>query len=279
MLTLTIRHESGHSLHELIRGLNSAYRSLNGNAPWSRQKRRRGIIGSIRGFEITRGECGWHPHLHVLLFFERQISEVDRTDLEEWLQERWPRYVGSNAPEGTTPDRNHGVRLTYCHDGSYVAKMHLEITAPRGKQPKGGSRTPWDILHAWNIHGRNEDAALLREYESATRGINFVRWSRGLKKRFGIGEQEDSEIVQGQAEEQQVLALLGPALWRAVRRIPGAPIRVLESAEAGGGRAVEALLRKIAPNAPLVTTSEPDWTEGEGTAELWEDLTRGDKTG
>lgn len=83
MLTFTIRHQRGESLGDLMDILEKAIRDF-----WSNTRKSFLPVGKVRAYECTYGVNGWHPHFHVLAFFE---SEPD-IDIQA-LQTAWVRSV------------------------------------------------------------------------------------------------------------------------------------------------------------------------------------------
>jgi hypothetical protein len=67
LLSLTVRHGWGDDLRKMRSGLADAWRGLTRGAPWRKFSDKVGLRGSIRAAEVTHGENGFHPHLHVLL--------------------------------------------------------------------------------------------------------------------------------------------------------------------------------------------------------------------
>ncbi|MEL7209627.1 MAG: protein rep, partial [Actinomycetota bacterium] len=84
MLTFTLPHYASDSLFELWEAMTRAWESMtSGQVYAERIKARYGILGFIKAVEVTIGFHGWHPHLHVLIFHDTQLSTEDGS-LEEF---------------------------------------------------------------------------------------------------------------------------------------------------------------------------------------------------
>jgi len=192
MVTLTVRHGLGQSLKKIRKGVANAWRKV-----WQgkRAKLLRELFHvkhSIRALEVTHGENGWHPHLHVLVLG----NTAPEPAALEYLRELWIAAVESELGEENAPDWSHGVVLSTGGGGSYLAKMGLEVTHHHTKAARRSSRTPWEIaLDA--IEGDEASAALWREYVSAMKGARQLTWSRGTRRFFGLGLRDsDAAIVE-----------------------------------------------------------------------------------
>lgn len=56
-------------------------------------------VGFCRALELTHGKNGWHPHLHVLVFFAPSASSEGLGHFIRWLPERWIRYTLADGYE------------------------------------------------------------------------------------------------------------------------------------------------------------------------------------
>jgi hypothetical protein len=107
-----------------------------------------------------------------------------------------------------------------------------------------GHRTPWEILAASAAYGDCDDLALCHEWERDTRGVQAIRWSRGLHKLVDVQEQTDEELRAIEIGGELVY-IFAEGEWYVVSRTRGARARVLELAEASGSRAVERYVRNL----------------------------------
>jgi len=249
MFTLTLPHRVGMSLDVLYEVVGKGWRGVIGGRPWKRMKESFGIEGYIKSQETTVGLNGWHPHLHVLLFLKRPLLQEEREQLESVLFNSWANHVERNGlafPKRSlfylepVEDAEAASRYLAKCDEDNLRKMGLEMAR---HDLKGGQvnesrsreqRTPFQILSDFFEYGDSKDLALWHEYEQAAKGKHSISWSRGLKKALGIGACEDLELVESE-EGGAVIAEVVGGDWKLVCSVFGAPVRLLELAEAGGG--------------------------------------------
>jgi hypothetical protein len=150
----------------------------------------------------------------------------------EWLGKRWQDCVEREMSKSHRPDLVHGLVCTRSHDGSeYLTKLGLEIGSSGTKEGRSGSRTPWDIARD-AVAGDVESEALWKEYSAATFRHHQLTFSRGLREKFAVEEVSD-EIAAAREEEGPgvLVAELDGDTWRAVTRMRGGVLALLEAAE------------------------------------------------
>jgi hypothetical protein len=129
MLTVTLRHRAGLSLKELLSGLIFAWRKTRQGGAVQRIWTER-VSASARAVEVTDGENGWHPHLHVLVRVDRGWTEEEKTT----LLERWQRQVRAVLGDACVPSDSRALVWSALFDAgdanarpSYLAKLGLEV--------------------------------------------------------------------------------------------------------------------------------------------------------
>lgn len=180
-LTLTMRHNSGHSLNKLWNHLTHAWGAVTtgkGQRAWKQDKELYGIAGYLRLVEVTHGDSGWHVHAHVLLFCDPARAALlnalqnDRvgehgagfTDAEVNALgvSMFTRWRNALNVDGIRPSMSRGVDIRRVRSddriADYFAKQlyHLkgegstahDVTGSHGKEAKNGNRTPFGILAA-----------------------------------------------------------------------------------------------------------------------------------
>lgn len=189
MVTLTIRHELGQALADLLDVLKGSWRSVQQRRDWKLDVRPL-LVGSITATEVTRGPNGWHPHLHLLLFVP--AGSTLAADLARWLPPVWRSTVRRRLP-GSSPDLRHGVHVQVLDASAagYVSKIADETARA---DLKSDARSIWSVLDAIE-DGETWAIACFSEWFAATKGKRAIVWSRGLKDRFGITEKSDEEIA------------------------------------------------------------------------------------
>ena len=275
MLTLTAPHQRSDDLRELLamqsRALNSFWNDRQVKGVFQEM----GVIGQIRALEVTHGRKseqnnGWHPHYHVLLF---SGSGVDLTNQDvppvlDWVITLYTRWAACCVKAGLgRPSLAHGLKLDDgSHAAKYVSKWGLEDEMTKGHTKKAlHGETPFDFLRAVLANPEDKQAAaLFRHFAEVFKGKRQLHWSRGLKKRYAIGERSDDELAH---EKEDALELLLGTItleqWRDVLAVEGRGA-VLSLAASSGWPAVQDYLHTIAiervaqnaaltPILPLIT--------------------------
>jgi hypothetical protein len=208
-------------------------------------KERYGEHGWVRTVEVTKGENGWHPHLHVVLVFDGRLSgDMVRAAVAEFFP-IWQRALqreGYDARERwTNPDGSIGgaldVRVSTEETGAALAEyftkfVTLELTGAVNKRGKGKGLTPFQLARAAFIDG---DADAYDDWAVRTkvsRGRQQLTWSAGLRELAGLSKEERTgeEIAEDELGDDDEL-ILPPETWRAVR---GDQVQLLLAAEDGG---------------------------------------------
>lgn len=158
LLTFTLSHHITDKLTDLERGLRKAFdRAFSGR--WYQDfKHEWFMVGKITARETTRGVNGWHPHLHVLAFFERDYDTVTLMAMHAAISRRWrekAKFSGFSASQQYGVD----VRNAKSDIASYIAKFgrepadyswsaEHEMSLHVYKKPKMGGVTPFQLLGA-----------------------------------------------------------------------------------------------------------------------------------
>lgn len=225
-LTLTCEHHMGDQLEPRLATMAEALHSVLKGSGWDRRRRRLAYRGTIRAVEVTHGFNGWHPHVHVLVLFDRPLSGAERDDLERWVLGRW-RTVIERKGFGEVSAR-HGVDLrpvTTAPDvANYLTKIEGGWSAghevARGDSKRKG-QAPFALLREFVETGDVDLRDLWLEYEAATFGKRAIRWSPGLRAYLLGDEQEASDIELASAEGAGLTllrALVADDVWnQAVR--------------------------------------------------------------
>jgi hypothetical protein len=261
-LTLTLRHSAADSLQDLITSVRHCWSKVTTGRAWMADQKDSGIVGYVRTVEVTFGDldsggAGWHPHVHALVFVDRDLDDSSVKRLEDSIFSRWERAALRTG--AGQPTREHGVRLQHVRRGGpslgeYLSKVTDEFGVER---PVGMEMTRGDLksnvsgwgrgLHPFQLLdvvelGGEEDAqranALWHEYESATKGLRCLTWSRGLlDDLFPDGLPEEHED-----ENRELVVEIPFPVWRDAGR-RGVDVEILEAVEWGGSATtVRALL-------------------------------------
>lgn len=276
LLTLTMPHDYGEGLADLLRTVRASFGAMVSGKAWQMDKANFGVDFYIVAHDTTVGVNGWHPHLHVLLFGGRELNDLEVMALGDRLHARWSRAVVKRGHR--PPSREHGTQLERARTRRDVTRYIAQVVAgddddDRRTKPvalemargdlktarMAGHRTPWQVLDDlvsrrarsgdWtpaDDADDDRDVALWREWEKATKGVQAIRWSRGLRKAVGLTtEKTDEEIVAEEVGGVNCFTFPEDLSWRAVSSTPGARAAVLRAAERGGPPAVKALVGAI----------------------------------
>lgn len=227
LVTFTNRHHRGDNLISLLNGQKKAFVKF-----WQKRKitemlRCLGYKGRIVATEVTWGcENGWHPHYHMLFFFDH---EINMQGLRTFLALEWQdvcKKVGLKVP-----DMEHGVDVqdgTYASE--YVSKWGLEYEMTKGHTKKGlnGSLTPFDLLRGADVH--EEYKNLFKEFADAFKGKQQLVWSKGLKSLLNIEQKTDEQIVDETEKSSIQVNELSYQIWGLILRYKKRP-KILELVE------------------------------------------------
>lgn len=257
LLTLTIRHGAGDDPERVIRGVQRAVSRLRARRGWLRAMARLGAIGDCKALEMTHGPNGWHPHAHAIVFTAWDVPPAVRIEVEDSLAHEWRQAVISEMEMKHAPDIAHGVDVRYKAAGdvaSYITKLGLEIVDPGSKTARKQNRTPLDIAEAAS-RGESGALRLWQSYVRATHGLKFLTWSgRGrtwqdVRARYGMREQDDQTIVDGEDLGAVEVARVGAAEWDAGLREHA--LAIVELVESGGAPALHRALDRARLDAAL----------------------------
>lgn len=256
MLTLTMRHNLGHSLDDCWSALSYGWDKVNSGKQWIADKDMWGIDGWNRVTETTHGdENGWHVHAHVVMFFNREVGMETVRFVGQRMYQRWEKALrrkGFDAVEEHGLDirkadeavADYLAKTTYAEDPKLQAaaeayrqankasakKLAGEAALGVFKEARRGNRTPFKILDSI-IAGKRagldttKDERIWHEWEQSSRGRKQMQWSQfkgpdGLKLRDRVGlndEKKDEEVTEEDQLKGEVVAWLPKATWNVVK--------------------------------------------------------------
>lgn len=232
LVTFTLSHHKNDNLSTVKRALIKA-RKLLVSGRWAKQfAAEHHIIGMVRSLEVTYGDNGWHPHMHVLYFFDQEIAIIP---FEENIKARWGQCV---AAAGSFASWDYGCDVRYSDKevANYVAKfgrqpewkendqvlsadkwsISHEVTKGPSKVSKNGGSTPLQLLSDFS-YGNSVSGALFVQYAMNFKGERQLVYSPGLRDRLGLDvEKTDDELAVEQSEVAIILAQLNREQWRIV---------------------------------------------------------------
>jgi hypothetical protein len=176
---------------------------------------RLGLIGSIRTIDITYTENGWHPHVHQLMLFVRQLTPGEVAELRTFLFDRWQSALTRRGFARLHPVHGLDVRPVYDSSGvsQYVAKVEdgwgigWELAR---SDLKHRSVSPMQLLADWALGGDLVARALWQEYETVTFGRRCIQWTPGLRKSLvpEVEELTDEELATKEGEDERLLTFV-----------------------------------------------------------------------
>jgi hypothetical protein len=258
-VTVTLQHDRGDRLDDLVEVLKDGFRRTRSGAPWGRIRDAFGLVGSVTGLEITHGlEHGWHPHQHTMMLSDLPADQIDAEDLRERLTARFGAMLARRG-RYVSPIYGIDVRVGDEAAADYLTKGHRwgpahEVAKASTKKARSG-RSPWELLEAYN-DGDRQAGALFREYDAALKGRRQLTYSRGLRDRLGIGaELGDQELAEQEREPATVLVTLSWSEFKELLR-QGRRAQLLAVADSGRADLVVAYLVALGIRAPEVHDPE-----------------------
>jgi hypothetical protein len=270
-VTLTLPHQAGDRLARTVELVSAGFRAINSGRSYREEHDVFGILGHIRAFEVTHGDNGWHPHLHVILATVRPTTQNAAAALEARWQAKWDKWLTSNGwPAslvgiGVRVDR---VRRDADAAGAYLAKLQEgekidrsvgnEVARADLKGGRRSSRVPFEILADFGSDGLVDDLDLWQEFQLATKGRSAIRWSKGLRALLLPDDDEltDEEIAAAEIGGNTV-AILAPWLYRKIAGRPYGEAFLHVAAEQGGLAGIMRYVRAMGLDVAGVMKPDP----------------------
>ncbi len=239
-----------------------------------------GYLGFVRSLEVTHGENGWHPHLHVLIFTEKALMPAQVDLMRHVLWGKWEARVFKvtgklpsrkafsfdPAIRGSLEEKDFAVvehdLVHVCPVTGYVTKYGTdrelqeviknrrkwgaadELTKANAKKGgRAGGRSPWQLLADFQ-DGDIHAGMLWKEFITAFKGRAQLYWSQGLRSKLGLDDEaSDEQLAAAITMEDMLLARISDADWKLIlaRDLRGQVLEVLRS---GTWSDVELLLKE-----------------------------------
>lgn len=238
MCTLTVRHRRDQSLDDLKKAVQTASRLARQGAPWSRAKKKYGVMGVISAPEVTWSpDAGWHFHIHTA--FVMRTTPENAEELGHWFVRRYMDYIhelGFTAlidAQDVSLINNHKNLAKYIGKGvSKTRDLAWEMAGQATKKARSkGGLHPFDILE--QASGSDAMKELFREYAGAMKGVRSCVITKALADKLGIEPDADGEKEGETQVEPDVLGTLPTFVWNKVmNRMKGSV--VLSILEDGG---------------------------------------------
>jgi hypothetical protein len=118
------------------------------------------------------------------------------------------------------PEIGVNVRATTHAAADYISKWGAASELTKSSLKIGqevAHYTPFDLLYLYGGEGKKWAGDAFKEYAGAMRGVNQIRWSKGLRKLLGLGlDVTDSELVESPEEDDSILAQLTIDQWKII---------------------------------------------------------------
>lgn len=262
-VTLTFPHGISDDLKEILPKMTKAYGKLS-NGKYSVKSQlekispKAKIHGFIRAVEVTHGDNGFHPHIHMIVFSNQEATS---SLLEGVYKDAWLRACRlSGLP---VPSLQHGCIVK---DGSYAAEyaskwgIEDEMTKANQKQTKNKKGvTPWGLLRCIKDgddekYSPDRAKALFLVYSNAFKGKRQLYWSNGLRSLLWMKKEiTDKELADQSADKlAKILSVLTVEQWKVIRG------RKLESVLLDVAEANQQALGDFIRNLTLINKSKSE---------------------
>ena len=221
-LTLTVRHSRFDTLKKSLDKISENYRSFQNQRFFSRNKIDLGFIGQVKTLEITYSMVnGWHPHLHVLFFYNHSDSNKIENFQKDFIS-RWFKYKDNN---GTLGGQNQQILSSDNALSNYLAKYDITSEMTKGQIKSSKGLTPFtalakiacgdyaDYMEKHRLYG------VYAQYVEQTQGKHFVNISNSLRQEYSEFMEEfnktDEEIV-NEVNIDEVLLKVSLPIWKLI---------------------------------------------------------------
>lgn len=287
MLTQTASHSRKTSLVDFVARFQAAQRDLKEHRQYKQWQKNTGAKFTIRAVETTddnpdhSGKSGWHFHSHTLIFFERPraFTKREAEKFTKMFQEMWVKALAGvglsgsleraarvdlpRANEKLDAARGEGNSESVNNLCAYVSKAFgWEVSGGRNKKGRDAGRriSVWE-LQAAALTDRPDLLKRYGEYMRAIKGVNWLRWSQGLRQFCGIVEESDKEIVErGEAGEETIWAFSNADfsfVWR-----QGGQGKILDAADRDGREGIAEAMRAAMEGFDIETGEELEQKNG-----------------
>ena len=166
----------------------------------------------VRGYDLTHGTHGFHPHLHLLLLLPPlALASRPREFLDRWVASL--EAVGGSAVISAQDIQECRDVDRATHYAISLAGVWETLGTPTKAAKATGSRTAFDLARA-AVCGDGEAASLWKEYALATKGKRACTVSRGLK----LVEEKEAAQARKQINDEvpETVAIIVPSALRAL---------------------------------------------------------------
>lgn len=255
MVTYTLQHSERQPLLQTLTALKEARRWMLRHRQYKALKKGLNIVGSATSTEITwSAKNGFHPHFHEVLFFDAPMNPFDKGYLEGQLNNLWHKALLAHSANGLTGIQ---VKATWGNGdvSGYITKLgsgigewglDRELTKHYAKVAEGQSYTMQGLLLSRLLADNLEHERVWKEYALTTKGMNAIVFSQGLRKRYGLDEMSDDDLIELDEKLAAPLYTIPLPYWKKIiikDELGELRAKILITAEFGGVGGLESLLR------------------------------------
>jgi hypothetical protein len=244
-----------------------------------------GYLGFVRALEVTHGENGWHPHLHVLVFTETVLTPDQLDLMRHVLWGKWEARVSKQMGKASSRKAfsfDPAIRGSFegevenlvqtgdglvhvCPVTGYITKFGTdreiqeivdrrrrwgaadELTKSNAKTGgRTGGRSPWQLLADFQ-EGDIHAGMLWKEFVAAFKGRAQLYWSQGLRGQLALDDEAtDAEVASAVDALDELLARVSDSDWKLIV-LHNLRGLVLEVLRVGVWSDVEAMLSRLRP--------------------------------
>lgn len=186
--------------------------------PYSQLMKHYKYDGSVTTVEVTHGQNGWHIHSHELFIFEKPVTDLEK--FRNIIYRSWKKSVEHTKGieiNDLQAFEKRSVRIDELKGDhtnvmtTYLTKIDnderwgasVEMTKGNLKIADNQNVTPFGMLYKINSETDqdqkkilwNKYAKLFYEYCKAFKGKQFIYFSKNLKRKYGLIELKDEQIV------------------------------------------------------------------------------------
>ena len=277
MITQTASHSRETSLIDFVARFQAAQRDMKEHKAYKTWQKKTGAKFTIKAVETTDDNpdhggkrSGWHFHSHTLVFFERDkaFTEAEAAHFTELFQKMWVKALAGvglggsieRAAQVDLPRANEKLDGARANENAesvrnlcaYISKAFgWEVSGSRNKKGREAGRriSVWE-LQAAALTDRPDLLPRYAEYMRAIKGVNWLRWSQGLRQFCGIVEESDKDILErGEAGEETVWTFTNSDfafVWR-----QGGQGKILDAADRAGAAGIAEAMRAAMENRDM----------------------------
>lgn len=217
-LTLTVRHSKFDTLKKSLEKISDNYRKFQQSRFFA--KTDHGIIGQVKTLEITYSDDnGWHPHLHILYFYDNANDK----EIEKFQKEMLKRWVSFRDNNSRISGQNQ--KMLASDNSDYLAKYDITMEMTKGQIKSSKGLTPFTALAkiACNDYADEFEKRRLYGiytcYVEQTQGKHFVNISNSLRKEYSQFMDEfnktDDDIV-NEVTIDEILLKVSLPIWKKI---------------------------------------------------------------